>query len=46
MGELAAVTSLDGRVIGEGAVGPMTERLSARYAEETASSGEPIFETP
>ena len=44
MGELAAVTNLDGRVIGDGARGTMTERLSALYAEETASSGYPIFD--
>ena len=43
MGELAAVTALDGRVIGDGGRGTMTERLSALYAEETASSGYPIF---
>ena len=44
MGELAAVTSLDGRTIGTGTVGPMTERLSTLFAEETAASGTPIFE--
>ncbi len=43
MGELAAVTALDGRTIGSGEVGPMTERLSALYAEETAMTGEPIL---
>lgn len=46
MGELAAVTSLDGRVIGSGTVGPMTERLSALFAEEIGRSGYRIFETP
>ena len=44
MGDLAAVTSLDGRTIGTGTVGPMTERLSTLFAEETAASGTPIFE--
>ncbi|MEM1042370.1 MAG: aminotransferase class IV [Bacteroidota bacterium] len=44
MGELAAVTQIDGRRVGTGSVGPMTERLSALYAEETAATGEPIFE--
>lgn len=43
MGELAAVTKLDGRTIGNGKRGPMTERLSALYAEETAKSGYAIF---
>ena len=42
MGELAAVTELDGRTIGPGTRGPMTEQLSALYREETASSGYPI----
>ncbi len=36
MGELAAVTKVDGRAIGDGTVGPMTGRLSALYAELTA----------
>jgi len=43
MGELAAVTDLDGRTISDGTRGPMTERLSALYSEETATSGYPIF---
>ena len=43
MGELAAVTELDGRTIGDGTRGPMTERLSGLYAEETATTGYPIF---
>ena len=45
MGELAGITTLDGRTIGDGAIGSMTERLSALYGEETASEGSPIFET-
>ena len=44
MGELAAVTALDGRTIGDGQRGPMTERLSALYAEETSHSGYSIFD--
>lgn len=44
MGELAAVTELDGRTIGDGAHGPMTERLSTLYAEETATNGYSIFD--
>ncbi|MGE0031845.1 MAG: aminotransferase class IV [Steroidobacteraceae bacterium] len=39
MGELAGVTEVDGRRIGEGTIGPMTRQLSARYAECTASGG-------
>lgn len=45
MGELAGITSLDERTIGDGTIGPMTERLSELYAEETATEGYPIFET-
>lgn len=44
MGELAAVTSVDGRRIGSGAPGPVTLRLSELYAQETARSGHPILE--
>lgn len=43
MGELAAVTDLDGRRIGDGTVGPMIRRLSALFSEETATSGYLIF---
>jgi branched-chain amino acid aminotransferase len=43
MGELAGVTTLDGRTIGDGAIGSMTRRLSALYAEKTATEGYPIF---
>jgi branched-chain amino acid aminotransferase len=39
MGELAAVTKIDNRQIGNGKVGPMTKRLSDLYAERTASEG-------
>jgi branched-chain amino acid aminotransferase len=42
MGELAAVTQVDGRVIAEGGVGPMTRRLSDRYRGLTASEGTPV----
>lgn len=45
MDELAGITALDGRTIGDGTIGPMTERLSELYAEETANEGYPIFET-
>ena len=39
MGELAAVTSVDGKKIGDGKVGPMTQRLSALFAQRTAVDG-------
>ena len=39
MGELAAVTSIDGRVIGTGGPGPMTRCLSNYFAELTAQEG-------
>jgi branched-chain amino acid aminotransferase len=42
MGELAAVTRLDNRQIGDGKVGPMTKRLSDLYAERTATEGEQV----
>ena len=42
MGELAAVTKVDGRTIGSGQPGPMTRRLSDLYAELTAREGTPI----
>ena len=39
MGELAAVTKVDNRSIGNGKVGPMTKRLSALYGQRTATEG-------
>src|SRR5438874_9105359 len=39
MGELAAVTKIDNRQIGDGKVGPMTKRLSELYAKRTVSEG-------
>ena len=39
MGELAGVTEVDGRRIGDGKIGPMTRRLSTLYAECTAAGG-------
>ncbi|HUF88501.1 MAG TPA: aminotransferase class IV [Gemmatimonadota bacterium] len=44
MGELAAVTTVDGRTIGSGEPGPTTLRLSDLYREETARGGYPILE--
>ncbi len=43
MGGLAAVTALDGRVIGSGAPGPVTGRLTGLYAELTACSGTQVI---
>jgi branched-chain amino acid aminotransferase len=39
MGELAGVTKLDGRTLGDGSVGETTRRLSALYGELTRSEG-------
>lgn len=39
MGELAGVTEVDQRSIGDGTVGPLTKRLSALYRCRTASEG-------
>ena len=39
MGELAAVTRVDGRVIGDGKPGPMTRRLSELFGKLTAREG-------
>lgn len=39
MGELATISSVDGRTIGDGAVGEMTKRISALYAQLTAREG-------
>jgi branched-chain amino acid aminotransferase len=39
MGELASVTEIDGRVIGDGVPGPVTARLSTLYGELTATTG-------
>ena len=39
MGELAAVTEIDGKRIGSGEVGPMTQRLSQLFAERTRREG-------
>ena len=39
MGELATISTVDGRTIGDGSVGPMTKRMSALYAQLTAREG-------
>ena len=42
MGELTPVLVVDGRQIGTGEPGPLTEQLSAAYAALTATSGTPV----
>jgi branched-chain amino acid aminotransferase len=43
MGELAGVIRLDGRTIGDGEIGPLTQRLSDLYTERTATEGTPMM---
>ncbi len=43
MGELAAVTKVDGRTIADGEQGPMTRHLSELFAEKTRNEGEKIL---
>jgi branched-chain amino acid aminotransferase len=42
MGGVSPVVLVDGRSIGDGGRGPVTERLRAAYAELTARSGTPV----
>jgi branched-chain amino acid aminotransferase group I len=42
MGELAFVLEIDGRTIGTGETGPLTERLSDLHRAHTKEEGEPI----
>ena len=42
MGELAGVTCVDGRTIGDGSIGPMTNRLTDLFRDLVASSGTPV----
>ncbi|KAL2345721.1 hypothetical protein Fmac_007006 [Flemingia macrophylla] len=42
MGELSPVVKVDGRIIGNGEVGPVTRRLQAAYKKSTEQSGVPI----
>lgn len=39
MGELAGVIKMDNRMIGDGKVGPMTQRLSDLYVQRTVTEG-------
>lgn len=42
MGELSPVVKIDGRVVGDGQVGPVTRRLQNAYKKLTEESGVPI----
>lgn len=42
MGELSPVVKVDGRIIGDGKVGPVTRKLQAIYKKLTEESGVPI----
>jgi len=44
MGELAAVTTIDGRTVGNGQIGEMTQRLSEQYALRTTTEGVPVVD--
>ena len=46
MGELAAVTDVDGRTIGTGQLGPTTRRLSDLFAELTRTEGVRLVNSP
>ena len=46
MGELAAVTRIDGRQIGTGEVGPMTRRLSEIFRALTEHEGATVVDAP
>jgi len=41
--EVVPVVKVDGRVVGTGKPGPVTQRLSAQYHALTKASGEPIY---
>ena len=43
MGELAPVTEIDGRVVGDGTMGPVTQQLSRWFGEQVAAEGEPVL---
>ncbi len=42
VGELTPILEVDGRVIGNGQPGPLTQKLRAAYAELTTREGEPL----
>ncbi|GAA1029288.1 D-amino acid aminotransferase [Virgisporangium ochraceum] len=43
MGEIAAVTEIDGRPIGTGKVGPVTQRVATLYREHATATGVPVL---
>jgi branched-chain amino acid aminotransferase len=43
MGEVAAVTTIDGRRIGDGSVGPVTKDVAERYRAHAAAHGVPVI---
>jgi len=42
MGEIVAVTRIDGRSIGSGDVGPLTQRMAKLYREHASAEGVPL----
>lgn len=43
MGEIAVISEVDGRQIGNGAMGPVTENISALFQKLTETEGISIF---
>jgi branched-chain amino acid aminotransferase len=43
MGEIAGVTTIDGRRIGSGDVGPVTRRMAGLYADHARANGVPVL---
>ena len=46
MGEIAAVTTIDGRTIGSGAPGPVTTRVARLYQEHARANGVRVLSAP
>jgi branched-chain amino acid aminotransferase len=42
MGEIAGVTTIDGRPIGDGKIGPVTERIASLYRQHASTTGIPV----
>jgi branched-subunit amino acid aminotransferase/4-amino-4-deoxychorismate lyase len=42
MGELTPVLEADGRIIGDGVAGPMTQRLQKLYRQAAYENGAPL----
>jgi branched-chain amino acid aminotransferase len=42
MGEIAGVTDIDGRAIGDGEVGPVTRRVAQAYRKHASAAGVPV----